>query len=85
MELYKEILIKVLSNSKIEIEFPHLEISAAEIVEIKAYKALKRIKQVLVCREVEKQDSLREIEEIIRVFEILGSDITGKTELIDTE
>ena len=42
MELYKEILAGVLAHQEIQINFPNLQITPTEIVELKSYQALDR-------------------------------------------
>lgn len=73
MELYKEILSKVLENEKIEICFPNLKIDATSIVELECYKALDKIKAVISDDSLEDYECFAKIEEIIRVFESLKS------------
>lgn len=71
MELYKEILAKVLEQQAIYVVFPGLHISAAEIVELQCYQALEKIKTII------RDDSLSEfmcIEGIVCVLEEIGSD-----------
>ena len=74
MELYKEILSKVLENEEIQVVFPHLKINAAEIVAEKSYAALLKIKKILEDTELGDDECFEKIEEIVRVFEELGSD-----------
>ena len=40
MELYKEILAKVIEQQKIAVTFPDLQMSASEIVEMQCYSRL---------------------------------------------
>ena len=71
MHLYQEILAKVLQHQRIHVSFPDLEISGAELVELKSYWALKKIKKIV------ENDDLNDfmcIEEIVRVLEEVGSD-----------
>ena len=74
MELYKEILSKVLENEEIQVVFPHLKINAAEIVAEKSYAALLKIKKILEDTKLGDDECFEKIEEIVRVFEELGSD-----------
>ena len=70
MELFKEILINILMKEDINIFFPNLKFSAAEIVEFESFSALQKIKAVI------EDDSLSDfdcIEKIICVFEENGS------------
>ena len=71
MELYKEILAKVLEQESIHVIFPDLNINASEIVETQSYRALEKIKAII------EDDSLSEfmcIEKIVCVLEEIGSD-----------
>lgn len=47
MELYQQILAKILSKETIQITFPQLKINAAAIVELQCYKALQMIQEIL--------------------------------------
>ena len=70
MELYKEILTDVLAKREIHVIFPDLAQDANEIVEQECYQALQKIKAII------EDDSLTDfmcIEEIVRVFEAIGS------------
>ena len=70
MELYKEILAKVLEQKTIHVVFPCLNINASEIVEMQCYRALEKIKTII------EDDSLSEfmrIEGIVRTLEEIGS------------
>jgi len=71
MELYKEILAKVIEQQKIEVTFPNLQISANEIVALECYQTLQKIQAII------QDDDLSDfacVEEIVRLFETLGSD-----------
>jgi len=70
MDLYKEILAKVLEQKEIHVVFPDLNISASEIVEMECYRALGKVKAII------EDDSLSEfmcIERIVCVLEEIGS------------
>lgn len=73
MELYQEILAAVLAKEKMEIHFPNLKISLAEIVESESYQALQKIKAVINDDSLTESECFMKIEEIICVFEQLGS------------
>lgn len=74
MELYKEILAAVLEKENIEVSFPNLKINAKEIMELECYKALQKIKAVIEDDSLEDEECFIKIEEIVRLFEALGSD-----------
>lgn len=71
MELFKEMLIKVLMKEEINITFPNLKLGTLEAVEMEAFKALQKIKTIIA------DDSLSDfecVERIICMFEELGID-----------
>ena len=69
MELLKEILIKELNEKEITELIPKLE----EIVASKCYRALNQIKEILNDTTLDDKDCFYKIEEIVCVFEELGS------------
>ena len=70
MELYQEILRHILADEKIQASFPELTNSdSTKIVELECYRALRKIKASL-----EDSECFYRIEEIVCVFEDLGSD-----------
>ena len=73
MELYKEILAQILSQQNTEILFPDLHMDATQIVELASYKALQKIKAVIEDDSLEDESCFKKIEEIVRIFEELGS------------
>ena len=75
MELFKEILINILQSEKIEVTFPNLTESVKSIVEQQSHMALEKIKAII------HNDNLSDfdcIEEIVCVFEEIGSDGGGR-------
>ncbi len=74
MELYKEILIKVLEKEEAEIYFPNLKLSAEEIVENVSYRTLKKIKEIIQDDSLTDEQCFTQIEEVICVLEKIGSD-----------
>lgn len=73
MDLYRQILVKALENEKIEITFPSLGKAPEELVEMRCYAALRRIKEILDDEALEDRDCYEKIERIIQTFEDLGS------------
>ena len=70
MNLYKELLIKVLEKEEVHVTFPNLSLTVGELVEMQAYGALEKIKAII------QNDSLSDfacIEEIVCVLEAYGS------------
>lgn len=71
MELYKEILAKVLEKEETHIIFPNLLGTVSEIVRLQCYQTLQKIKSII------ENDSLSDfdcVEEIVCLFEQIGSD-----------
>ena len=77
MELYKEILIKILEKEEALIRFPNLKINATEIVKPESYKALYEIKKILENNSLSGAECFAKIERIICIFEQIGSN-TGE-------
>lgn len=73
LNLYKEILSRVLEQEEIHVTFPNLKIDAGEIVEQKSYLALLQIKAILEDDRLDDEECFMKIERIISVFEDLGS------------
>ena len=65
MELFKEILVNILTKEEINISFPNLNLTATEAVETESFKALQKIKAII------EDDSLSDfecVEKIVCVF-----------------
>lgn len=70
MELLQEILCHVLADKKVQVSFSGLaDTEIIKIAELECYKALQKIKAIL-----EDSECFYRIEEIVCVFEDLGSD-----------
>ncbi len=75
MELFQQILCQVFSQEKIQIVFPELATDhVQQLVEAECYKALRRIREILDDDSLEDRECFEKIEEIVRVFESIGSD-----------
>ncbi len=74
MELYKEILVEVLSRERAEVRFPGLEMDAEKMVETVCYRALCRIRDIIRDDSLSDKECFHKIEEIICTLEELGSD-----------
>lgn len=73
MELYEEILTKSVVDC-INEAFESKKIDADEIVQAESYKALRKIKNIIENDALEDTECFAKIEEIVRVFESIGSD-----------
>lgn len=70
MELYKEMLAKLLEKEEVQVTFPNVYRSLGELAEMKSYQALEEIKAII------ENDDLSDfmcVEEIVCLFERLGS------------
>lgn len=76
MELYAQILSKVLESKEIQIVFPNFSINPAEIVEGESYRALQSIKAILEDDRLDDPACFQKIEAIISVFENLHSPVS---------
>ena len=74
MELYRDLLVKLLENEKIRIEFPNISISLSELVEMRCYNALKEIKAIIEDDRYSDKECFMKIEKIVCLLEDLGSD-----------
>ena len=71
MELFKEILTKLLEKEEITVTFPNLNINAAELVEKQCFQALQKIKAV-ICND--SLDDFACVENIVHILEEMGTD-----------
>ena len=73
MQLYQEILAAVLAKEEVQIIFPNLNINLTEMIESESYQALQKIKAVITDDSLSDSECFMKIEEIISIFETLGS------------
>ena len=73
MELYRDILTKILMDSEIEVRFSGLNQSADQMVEMKCYQILKKIKAIIEDDSLEDSECFMKIEHIIIALEEAGS------------
>ena len=74
MELFQEILCHTLANEKAQVSFSGLaDTEIIKIAELECYKALQKIKAILEDDSLEDSECFYRIEEIVCVFEDLGS------------
>ena len=72
MELWKEMLCKILQQETMEINFPQIS-DINKLFELKCYKVLKEIKEIIENEDLDDKECFKKIEEIISVFEKNGS------------
>lgn len=75
MELYRDMLCRILETEEFEILLPKWNMKVEEMMEMKCYQALQAIKRILEEDELEDEECFDRIEKIISVFETLGSGI----------
>ena len=73
MELYKEILIHALSEQRMEVTFPDLQLDAKELVDSVCYRALRKIKEVVSDDTLDDAECFERIEMILTILERIGS------------
>lgn len=75
MELYHDMLCKILESEEFQILLPKWKMSIEGMIEMKCYLALNEIKKILENETLNDSDCFESIEKIIAVFESLGSGI----------
>lgn len=78
MELYRDMLCRILESEEYEIILPKWKMSVDEMMELKCYQALNEIKKILEDESLDDSDCFERIEKIIAVFEKLGSGINER-------
>lgn len=73
MDLYAELIIKLLKEEQIDIIFPELNLSLAEIIEMKCYNALNNIRNIVHDTALDDKECFIKIEKIFFELEKLGS------------
>lgn len=73
MELAVELLSKLLEKREINITFPGLNLTAPDILEAASYQALCQIRDILRNDTLDDPECFQRIEEIVQVFERMGS------------
>ena len=73
MDLFSEILVKAIENARIEVTFPDLQVAPTELVELRSYEALRKIKSIIEDETLDDPDCFHQIEEIVSTLEFLGS------------
>ncbi|WP_297288737.1 hypothetical protein [uncultured Flavonifractor sp.] len=73
MELYQEILAHILQNMTMCISFPELKCDIGALIERECYQALQKIQAILKDDCLDAAKCFQKIEEIVCVFENLGS------------
>ena len=74
MELYKDILVRMLRSRLVEVKFTNCTIDPNAAVEMTCYNILKQIKAIIEDDSLEDPECFQKIEEIVKTFEMFGSD-----------
>lgn len=82
MDLYKEILLYILLNKEVKVEFKDLDIDINKVIEGECYKALKNIRDIICDETLDDSDCFNKIEEIIILFEKLGIESGSRHDFI---
>jgi len=69
MELFKEILIKVLEKERVEVMFPDLVLDLSKVIEGESYRALQKIKGIIEDGRFDDKECFARIERTVQVFE----------------
>lgn len=73
MNLCKEILVKIPEDENVQINIVGLNDNISKLFDLECYKALEKIKAVIEDDSLEDKDCFMRIEEIIRIYENIGS------------
>lgn len=73
MELYKELLVQLLKEEQVQVSFVNEPINLHELLESRCYQTLCKIKSVIEDDTLDDLTCFMKIEEIICVFEDMGS------------
>ena len=73
-KFYTELLIGALKHGKMEVRFPDMKLDPAELVEMRSFAALCKIKKIIEDDTLDDPACFKVIEEIVSTLEFLGSD-----------
>ncbi|MCI5679418.1 MAG: hypothetical protein MR278_05495 [Bacteroidales bacterium] len=74
MKLFQDILKEILMEEEVQVVFQNLKMSPSELVEMRCYMALRKIKKILEDDTLDDKECFAKIEEIVHIFEVMGSD-----------
>lgn len=78
MELYRAILVAILSKQEVQVTFPDFKINPAEVVEGTCYQMLRRIQKIIKDCTLDDVECFQCIEAIVEEFEALNLDCGGR-------
>ena len=73
MELYVDMLAKVLKETNGKATFGRVKVNADKIIKSRLYQVLNEIKAILEDYELEDEDCFHRIEDIVQAYEKVGS------------
>lgn len=78
MELYKELLVQILAQQDVQVTFSNCSLDLNRLVESAAYQAICRIRALLEDDSLDDRACFKKIEEIVCIFEDMGSSGGGR-------
>ena len=78
MDLYMEMLREILGSQTIQVTFPDLAETPAQLVDSASYRALEQIRDIIRDDSLDDRECFQKIEEIICVLESVGSGGQGR-------
>lgn len=78
MELYGELLARMLDGGRMQVTFPDLHLDAAELVRLRCYQALEQIRDILRDDHLDDRACCGKIEAIVSLFEGMGTGCGGR-------
>lgn len=74
MDLYIEMLREVLYKETVQVTFPNLTVNQTELLNSIAYRALRKIRDIVRDNSLRDEECFKQIEAIVCVLESIGSD-----------
>lgn len=74
MDLYIEMLREVLYKETVQVTFPNLTVNQTELLNSIAYRALRKIRDIVRDDSLRDEECFKQIEAIVCVLESIGSD-----------
>ena len=72
MDFYKEILARALEKQELILVYPNLTLSPKELIEMKSYQALEKIRDIIADDSLDDPECFMKIDEIVRLFWEMG-------------
>ena len=74
MDLYIEMLREILYKETVQVTFPNLTVNQTELLNSIAYRALRKIRDIVRDNSLRDEECFKQIEAIVCVLESIGSD-----------